>query len=211
MRFKNRKQAANELVKMLSAYKNDTSAIVLALPRGGVVLGAVVADVLNLPLDVFIVRKLGVPGHEELAFGAIASGGIEVFNENIFTQSFLDEDAYKVVWQNEQKELARREQHYRGNKPYPDLSDKTIIVVDDGVATGATMQAAVMAIKNQKPSKIILAVPVAPPEVFQQFESLADEMVVLTTPEHLGGIGAWYDQFEQVSDREVLALLNRDV
>lgn len=182
-------------------------AIVLALPRGGVPVGYEVARALGAPLDVFIVRKLGVPGQEELAMGAIASGGVRVLNEEVLRYVSVPRRTIDVVAEQEGRELARREKAYRGNRPPLDVTGKTVVIVDDGLATGSTMKAAVKALKAMKPREIVVAVPVAAPSTCGEFRSLVDEMICLCTPEPFQAVGLWYEDFTQTTDEEVRALL----
>ncbi|MEE9451401.1 MAG: phosphoribosyltransferase [Gammaproteobacteria bacterium] len=210
MQFKDRHEAGKALAKALLAYKQLNDAIVLGLPRGGVVMAYEIAVALKLPLDVFLVRKLGVPGQEELAFGAIASGGITYLNEDIVRSCAMSESAKAHMIQQEQKELIRRDQVYRQGREFPDLQDKTVILVDDGIATGATLLAAVRGLrKTQQPDKIITAVPVAPSSAVKKLRSEVDKMICLLIPEFFSSIGQFYVNFEQVEDEEVLQLLKK--
>jgi predicted phosphoribosyltransferase len=181
--------------------------IVLALPRGGVPVGFEVARILGAPLDVFIVRKLGVPGHEELAMGAIASGGVRVLNHDVLRYMTVSKSAIEAVAAREQAELIRREQSYRGSKPPLDVAGMTVIVVDDGLATGSTMLAAVRALRQMDASAIIVAVPVASREACEALRREANEIVCLRTPEPFEAVGLWYEDFSQTSDDEVQQLL----
>ncbi len=182
---------------------------VLALPRGGVPIGYEVAQALNAPLDVFVVRKLGVPGHEELAMGAIAAGGVRVLNDDVLGYVPVPRAAIEAVAQREQQELERRERAYRGNRPPIDVAGKTVIVVDDGLATGSTMRAAVRALRKMQPRAIVVAVPVAAPQTCNELGREVDEMVCLRTPEPFQAVGLWYENFDQTSDEEVHDLLDR--
>lgn len=194
----------------LADYRNRQDATVLALPRGGVPVGFEVAEALNLPLDVFLVRKLGVPGQEELAFGAIASGGITVFNEALISVLNIPGSMIEKVIEREEKELERREKIYRPNKPPHKLKDKTVIIVDDGLATGATMRAAVAAIRSLNPRQIIAAAPVASRETCQLIREKTDDLCVCAmTPEPFYGVGVWYQNFGQTTDEEVRHLLKK--
>lgn len=208
MRLSNRIQAGKLLTRQLTHYRNRTDAIVLALPRGGVPVAYEIAKSLNLPLDVFLVRKLGMPYYEEVAMGAIASGGIRIFNEEVLLHHPISEVDIEAVAKREEKELKRRSLAYRGNKPLPDLRDKVVILVDDGIATGATMRAAITAIKQQKPQHVIVAVPIAPISVKKDLPQ-ADEIICLIMPEFLGSVGQWYEHFDQISDQEVQELLSQ--
>lgn len=209
-RFSDRNQAGQllgrELARRFSA-KDDL--IVLALPRGGVPVGAEVARALDAPLDVFIVRKLGVPGHEELAMGAIASGGVRVINRDVLGWIQLSQKAIDEVAAREQQELERREREYRGSRPPLDVRGKTVIVVDDGLATGSTMRAAVAALKKMNPRTIAVAVPVAASQTCDEFRSEGIDIVCLRTPEPFQAVGLWYDDFSQTTDEEVHDLLRQ--
>jgi len=179
--FKNRTEAGKELATRLTAYSGRLDVIVLALPRGGVPVAFEVARALDVPLDVFIVRKLGVPGNEELAMGAIATGGVRVLDKEIVRQ--LSQDVVNSVARRETEELARRDRLYRGQRPKPNVADRTVILVDDGLATGATMLAAVLALRRMRPAKLIIAVPVAAPEVCAEFRNEVDEIICAVTPD----------------------------
>ncbi len=192
---------------MAIAVTNDP--LVLGLPRGGVPVAYEVAKVLHAPLDICIVRKLGVPGHKELGMGAIATGGIMLLNEALVRELKISQKALEQVAAREQQELERRERVYRGERSAPDLSHRTIILVDDGIATGSTIKAAISTIKQQQPERIIVAVPVAPPEVCQELKAEVDEVVCLLTPEWLCAIGLWYDDFSPTTDAEVRLSLAR--
>ena len=207
-KFRDRQEAGIVLGEQLKEYANQTDTIVLALPRGGVPVAFEVAKAINAPLDVFIVRKLGVPGHEELAFGAIASGGVQVLNQDLVNALRLPQEMIDHVAKHEQSELERREEIFRGNRPPPDVANKTVIIVDDGLATGATMRAAVKALKTQQPTKIIVAVPVASKQACDEFREPADVWAVCAvTPEPFYGVGMWYRNFDQTTDAEVKSLL----
>jgi putative phosphoribosyl transferase len=208
-KYIDRKEAGIVLAKHLKDYVNQLNAIVLALPRGGVPVAFEVAKALSIPLDIFVVRKLGVPGHEELAMGAVASGGTVVFNEQLMSQLNLDKSSIDAVLQSEQKELVRRERLYRGNRPFPELSGKTIILVDDGIATGSTMQAAVMALRKHKPASIIIAVPVAAYATCEEMATLVDKIICPLRPINFYAVGLWYEQFSQTADSEVIELLEK--
>ena len=183
--------------------------LVLALPRGGVPVAYEVARILGAGLDVFIVRKLGLPGNEELAMGAIASGGVRVVNEQVTTWLGVPQRTIDTVTEQEKKELERRERLYRGDRPLPVVQGKTVILIDDGLATGSTMRAAVLALRKMRPAKLIVAVPVAAPETCEEFHEEADEVVCALTPEAFTAVGAWYRDFQQTSDEEVRNLLAR--
>lgn len=207
-KFRDRRHAGKVLAEELKAYAYNTKVIVLGLPRGGVPVAYEIAKALEVPLDVFIVRKLGVPGHEELAMGAIASGDITVFNERVLKEIEISKFMVDQVIQLEQQELKRREQLYRGQHPFPVLKGKIIILVDDGIATGATMRAAIKALQQQKPKKIIIAVPVAALSTCKEMEPLVDIMICPLKPEFFYAVGAWYEDFSQTEDEEVSSLLN---
>lgn len=205
--FKNRREAGKILAQDLSTYAGRSDVIVFALPRGGVPVAYEVALTLNAPLDIFLVRKLGLPGHEELAIGAIASGGIRVLNEDILRAINIPEEMINIIARQELQELQRRERNYRGDRPPLDARDKTVILVDDGLATGASMRAAVTGVRSQNPARIIVAVPVAPPESCNALEFEVDEIVCPMTPEPFLGVGRWYEDFSQITDEQVRALL----
>jgi len=211
-RFRDRIEAGQllggELARRLP---NRNDVLVLALPRGGVPVASEVAHALDAPLDVFIVRKLGVPGHEELAMGAIASGGVRVLNREVLDYMPLSDAMIESVAHREGRELERREREYRGSRPPIDVTDKTVIVVDDGLATGSTMRAAVKALRRMQPKAIIVAVPVAAQATCDDIrrEGEADEIVCLRTPEPFQAVGLWYDDFSQTGDDAVRALLDR--
>jgi putative phosphoribosyl transferase len=217
-RFANRAEAGRLLASALANYANQAEVIVLALPRGGVPVGFEIARVLNAPLGVCLVRKLGVPGQKELAMGAIASGGIRVLNEDVVERLHISTAAIQAVTLEEQKELERRETLYSSYCDYAisddvelqsslDLQGRIIILVDDGIATGSTLKAAIRCLRQRHPRKLVVAVPVAPPLVSHQIKQDVDELVCLLTPSELYAIGAWYDNFDQVSDRQVQDLL----
>jgi putative phosphoribosyl transferase len=206
MIFENRADAGRQLAAKLAAYAGGERRV-LALPRGGVPVGYEVARALNAPLDVFVVRKIGAPGREELAIGAIASGGVRVLNEETIAFLGVDEETLESITQRELCELERREQAYRGSLPAHDVEGRTVILVDDGLATGASMQAAIIALRARKPRAIVVAVPVAPPDTCLMLERLCENLVVVAMPEPFRGVGAWYADFSQVSDEEVRTLL----
>jgi putative phosphoribosyl transferase len=209
-RFRDRTEAGQQLGQELARRlgKRD-DVVVLALPRGGVPVGYEVAQALGAPLDVFIVRKLGVPGHEELAMGAIASGGVRVLNDEVLRYVPVPQQTIDAVAAREQRELERREKAYRGDAPPLDVRERTVIIVDDGLATGSTMRAAVRALRAMQPRAVIVAVPVAAPSTCEQFRSEVDDIVCLRTPEPFEAVGIWYENFEQTSDEEVHDLLGR--
>ena len=206
-RFKNRDDAGRRLAAELRAYAGRDDVIVLGLPRGGVPVAYRVAEALQAPLDVFVVRKLGLPWHEELAMGAIASGGVRVLDPDLIKTARVSDADIDRVTTVEQAELERREKRYRGDRPFPDLHGKTVILVDDGLATGSTMRAAVHALRRQSPGEVVVAVPVAPPEVCDAFSYIADEIVCAETPEPFQAVGLWYQDFSQTTDDEVHRLL----
>ncbi len=205
--FRNRRDAGKKLAQKLLRYANDPDVIVLALPRGGVPVGYEVALTLNVPLDIFLVRKLGLPGQEELAIGAIASGGIRVLNEDIIHALSIPEEVINRVVQRELQELQRREHLYRGDRPAPQVRARTVILVDDGLATGASMRAAVAGLRAQNPKRIVIAVPTAAPQVCEAFEHEVDEIVCAITPEPFVGVGRWYEDFSQTTDEGVRLFL----
>ncbi len=206
-KYLNRRHAGTILAEALSGYQNNHDVIVLALPRGGVPVAYEVAKALHAPLDIYIVRKLGVPGHHELAMGAIASGGEAVFNQDIIDSLQVSQSEIDAVIKNELMELNRREKVYRGTKPFPDLKNKIVILIDDGIATGATMKAAIQAVRQQQPQSIIAAVPVADKEIQYSFQLLVDEFICPMLVEHLQAVGLWYNDFSQTEDEEVHELL----
>ena len=207
--YRDRYEAGRELATKLIAYAHRQDVLVLALPRGGVPVGYEVAKALLAPLDVFVVRKLGVPGHEELAMGAIATGGICVINEEVVRMLHIPERVIDAVVAKEQRELERRERLYRDDRPPPDVNGCIVILVDDGLATGSTMLAAVEALRQQHPARLVVAVPVAAPSTCEEFRAEVDEIVCAQTPEPFFGVGYWYEDFSQTSDEEVHDLLSR--
>jgi len=211
MIFRDRNDAGQKLAAQLTRYANRDDVTVLALPRGGVPVAYEVAKRLNAPLDIFLVRKLGVPGHEELAMGAIASGGVTVVNQDIVDYLRIPEALIEAVRQKEQFELERRDQAYRGDRPPPDVTDRIVILIDDGLATGSTMRAAAESLRFQNPKRIVVAVPVSSPETCEAFRSEVDEIICAATPEHFQGVGLWYDNFSQTSDHEVRELMRRAI
>ena len=206
-RFTDRRHAGRVLAEKLSAYEGQTDVLVLALPRGGVPVAYEVARALNAPLDIFLVRKLGLPGREELAIGAIASGGVRVLNHDIIRTLNVPEEVINIVVRNELQELQRREHRYRGDRPVPDVHDRKVILIDDGLATGASMRAAVVGVRAQHPARIIIAVPAAAPELCNALEFEVDEMVCGMTPEPFYGLSRWYEDFSQTTDEEVRMFL----
>jgi predicted phosphoribosyltransferase len=209
MRFRDRTEAGRVLAEGLTGYVNRPDVVVLALPRGGVPVGSEVARALHAPLDVFVVRKLGVPGHEELALGAIASGGTRVLNDDVVHVLHISPETIEAVTRGEEQELQRRESAYRGHRPPLDVRGRTVILVDDGLATGATMRAAVAALRQRLPTKVVVAIPVAAPSTCEEFAREVDSLVCARTPEPFGAVGLWYEDFSQTTDDEVRALLAR--
>ncbi len=209
MSFPNRREAGRHLGAVLRREAPGPRPIVLALPRGGVPVGYEVARALRAPLDVFAVRKLGVPGHEELAFGAISSNGVRILNDEVIASMGVPGDVIEAVTERELIELARRERAYREGRPPPSLRGRTAIVVDDGLATGATMRAAVAALRHSAPARIIVAVPVASPEAYEEFLREVDAIACVFTPDPFRAVGLWYQDFAQTDDTEVCALLAR--
>jgi predicted phosphoribosyltransferase len=206
MMFRDRRDAGRALSRQLGAYASRDDVIVLALPRGGVPVAYEIAEAIDAPLDVFLVRKLGMPGHEEYAMGAIASGGIRVVSEDIVRQIGMHE--LERVTIREERELRRRERLYRGDRPPIELWNRTVLLVDDGVATGASMQAAIAAVRQLGPRQIVVAVPVAPPQTARRLEEMADDVVTVARPQDFHAVGAFYEGFHPTSDAEVRALLS---
>jgi putative phosphoribosyl transferase len=205
--YRNREHAGRKLAQALQRYARRNDVIVLGLPRGGVPVAAEIAEALNVPLDIFVVRKLGVPGHEELAMGAIASGGARVLSHDLIDYLNIPPEMIVAAIEKESRELSRREFAYRGNKPHPDLTGKTVILVDDGLATGSTMKAAVQGIQQAQPRKVVVAVPVGSDEACAEFAHLVDDVICLLTPPNFRAVGLWYEEFGQTSDDEVRMLL----
>ncbi len=208
MKFSERTQAGKLLAGALGEYRSRRDVIVLGLPRGGVLVAHEIAKGLNVPLDVFVVRKLGAPGQEELAMGAIASGGVQVLDDDLIQQLEIDPEQLDRILQVERLELARRERLYRGGRQLPDLAGKTVILADDGLATGSTMRAALRAVRQLGPSRVVVAVPVAAVDAYEEFRAAADEVACLSTPEPFESVGSWYEDFTQTTDEEVKALLS---
>jgi predicted phosphoribosyltransferase len=206
-RFRNRNDAGRQLAEKLAAYADRPDVLVLALPRGGVPVGYEVARAIGAPLDVFLVRKLGVPGYEELAMGAVASGGVRVLNDEIVHGLGISEHEIDAAVAREMQELTRREQLYRGDRPPPDIGGRTVILVDDGLATGATMRAAVAALRQQHPARIVVAVPTASPDTCEALKAEADDVICAMTPEPFFAVGHWYENFTQTTDDKVRELL----
>jgi putative phosphoribosyl transferase len=207
MRYRDRLAAGQQLAEELRLYAHRSDVLVLALPRGGVPVACAVAQALYTPLDVFLVRKLGVPGHEELAMGAIATGGVRVVNEDVVHFLQIPLTVIDAVAAQEQQELERRTWHYRRDRPPLDVHGYTVILVDDGLATGATMRAAVVALRQQQPARMVVAVPIAASTVCHELETVADEVVCAETPEPFYAVGLWYEDFAPTSDAEVCDLL----
>lgn len=208
-RFRDRFDAGRHLAALLAHYAGRPNLLVLALPRGGVPVGYEVARELHAPLDVMLVRKLGVPGHEELAMGAIASGGIRVISNDVIRALGIPDRAIATTAAQEERELERREHLYRGDRPAPEIRDRTVILVDDGLATGSTMRAAAAALQAQSPDRLVVAVPVAAAETCEALRHEVDEVVCAVTPEPFFAVGQWYQDFSQSSDEEVRELLQR--
>ena len=206
-RFRDRRHAGRMLAESLRGYQSRDDVVVLALPRGGVPVAHEVAAALGVPLDVFVTRKLGVPGQEELAMGAVTSGGVRVLNEPVLAETGVSERQLEAVTRGELAELGRQERAYRGGRPGPQLRDRVVILVDDGLATGASMTAAVRALGPLGPSRIVVAVPAAPAETCAELTILADEVVCLLTPRPFLAVGQWYEEFTQTTDDEVRRLL----
>jgi putative phosphoribosyl transferase len=204
--FKDRKEAGQILAGKLSHYAGQ-KVLVLGLPRGGVPVAFEVAKALKAPLDIYVVRKLGVPGHEELAMGAIASGNVRVLNKPVVEDLRISEEEIDAETRKEKKELRRRERLYRGDRPTLDVSNRTVILVDDGIATGSTIKAAIKALKKEKAGRIVVAVPVAPVSTIEELQRDVDELVCVSRPEFFYAISLWYDDFPQTSDEEVRELL----
>jgi putative phosphoribosyl transferase len=197
------------LAAHLREYAGRPDVLVLALPRGGVPVAFEVAQALGTPLDVFLVRKLGLPGHEEFAIGAIASGGVRVLNQDTLREYGVSREQVEAVIETEERELERRERRYRGDRPFPYVAGRTVILIDDGLATGSTMRAAVAALRQERRARVIVAVPTAPPETCDELRAIVDDMVCLMTPDPFYAVGLWYEDFSQTTDEEVRELLDR--
>ena len=206
-RFADRREAGAVLAGLLSRYAARPDVIVLALPRGGVPVAFEVAEALGAPLDIFLVRKLGMPGHPEFAMGAIASGGVRVMSDDVVRAYGVSAAAIEEVARVEQRELERREREYRQHHAAANIAGKVAILVDDGLATGSTMKAAVRALRAQQPARVVVAVPVGAPSTCDEFTSIADEVVCARTPEPFSAVGLWYQDFSQTTDDEVRTLL----
>lgn len=209
MFFVDRRDAGRQLALRLAGYAGREDVLVLALPRGGVPVAYEVAEVLDAPLDVFTVRKLGVPGHEELAMGAIASGGVVVLNEDVIEALQIPQEIIDAVAAREREEMVRREQAYRDDRPMPEIRGHCVILIDDGLATGASMFSAVGSARQQGPSRVVVAVPVAAVQTAERLNAEVDEFIAVRTPTPFYGVGQWYDDFSQTSDEEVRKLLER--
>jgi putative phosphoribosyl transferase len=209
--FHDRADAGRVLATQLTAYRQHPQVQVLALPRGGVPVAFEVAQALRVPLDVFLVRKLGVPGHEELAMGAVATGGVRVLNNEVIRALVILPDVIETITAAEQLELARREHVYRGERPPLEVRGRILILVDDGLATGATMRAVVAALRQQQPARLIIAVPIAAVETCEALRAEVDEIICAVTPRSFYGVGQGYDDFSQTTDAEVRDLLQRAV
>jgi putative phosphoribosyl transferase len=209
MRFEDRYDAGRQLAGALSGFAGRQDVIVLGLPRGGVPVAFEVARALRAPMDVFVVRKLGVPGHSELAMGAIASGGVRVLSEDLIGELGISRTSIDEISAREQIELERRDRLYRGDRSLPSLRDRTVILVDDGLATGATMEAAVAAVRLHRPARVVVAVPVGARETCQRLRTVADETICAQCPEPFQAVGLWYLHFDQTTDDEVIELLRQ--
>jgi putative phosphoribosyl transferase len=207
--FRDRTEAGRLLAQKLREYANRDDVVVLALPRGGVPVGFEVAKALNAPLDIFLVRKLGLPEQEELAMGAIATGGVRVLNDEVVRALDIPDEIVDAVAAKEERELERREREYRGGRAPVDVRGRTVILIDDGLATGSSMRAAALALRNKQPAQIVVAVPVGAPSTCAEFESEVDKVVCAVTPEPFWGVGQWYRDFSPTSDEEVRDLLGR--
>lgn len=210
-RFRDRTEAGKLLASQLTAYADRSDVLVLGLPRGGIPVAYEVATALHVPLDICLVRKLGVPHQRELAMGAIAPGDIVILNNDVLQSLAISQDAIQQVVDEEKQELERRERVYRGDRPLPDVRDQVVILVDDGIATSSTLRAAIATLQQQHPKQIIVAVPVAPPSVCEALKELVDEVICWTTPDPMSAIGMWYQDFSQTTDKEVCDLLERSI
>ncbi|YAF97839.1 MAG: phosphoribosyltransferase [Nodularia sp. CChRGM 3473] len=219
IKFRNRAEAGQMLARKLTAYAHCQDVLILGLPRGGVPVAYEVAKALDAPLDICLVRKLGVPGHEELALGALAklpgtefaSGGVEVLNPDVIKLLGIDRKTIEEVAAQEFQELQRRDRAYRGDRPQPEIKNRTIILIDDGIATGSTMRAAIIALQKQQPQRIVVAIPVAPPITCEQLQAVVEEIICLIMPEPMYAIGLWYQDFSQTTDEEVRKLLAKQL
>jgi predicted phosphoribosyltransferase len=207
--FRDRTEAGALLAQKLGRYANRSDVLILALPRGGVPVALEVAKALNAPLDVFLVRKLGVPGHEELAMGAIASAGVQVLNRDVVDSLRIPRAMIEAAAAVERRELERRERLYRDDRPLPPVRGRAVILIDDGLATGSTMRAAVAALRKLHPARVVVAVPTAAPSTCAEFKNEVDEMICAETPQPFYAVGAWYEDFSQVTDEEVRHMLSQ--
>lgn len=208
-RFSDRKEAGRMLAKLLTKYADRENVLVLGLPRGGVPVAFEVAQSIKAPLDVFVVRKLGVPGHEELAMGAIASGGVRILNPSVINALGISDDAINAVAKYELEELQRRERAYRDQRTSLEVRGRTVILVDDGIATGSTMRAAIKALRQLEAARIVVATPTIAWSTADEMETEVDELVSVMRPMNFTGVGQWYDNFSQTSDREVRQVLEK--
>lgn len=206
-KFRDRTDGGRQLAARLAKYKGRPNVVVLALPRGGVPVAAEVARILGAPLDVLVVRKLGLPGHEEFAIGALARGGVRVLDDDIVHRYGVSSADVAAIVRRETTELFRREALYRGNRPFPHLQGETVLIVDDGVATGATMRAALAAVTKESPSYVVAAAPIIAADTVEELDRYADEVVAIAKPDDLGSVGEWYKDFRQTSDEQVVRLL----
>jgi putative phosphoribosyl transferase len=209
--FIDRRNAGRVLATRLAKYAGRDDVVVLALPRGGVPVAYEVASALGVPMDVFLVRKLGTPGHRELAMGAIASGGVRVLNEDVVRWYGISDAAIEHIAREEHEELERRERAYRGDRPAPDLTNRILILIDDGLATGSTMRAAAQAVRAHRPARVAIAVPVGAPQTCAELAAVADEVICARMPEPFSAVGQWYLNFDQTGDDEVRELLQKSI
>jgi putative phosphoribosyl transferase len=209
MRFHDRTDAGRQLASLLTVHAHRHDVVVLALPRGGVPVAVEVARALGAPLDIFVVRKLGVPGHPELAMGAIATGGVQVLNDDVIDELDIPRELVEQATVRERLELERRDRLYRGDRPTPLLTGRTVIVIDDGLATGSTMEAALSALRRHNPSRIIVAVPIGSAEACLRLKRVADDVVCAYTPTPFDAVGRWYERFDQVGDEEVIGWIQK--
>jgi len=208
MRFHDRRHAGRELAARLEEYRQSENLLLLGLPRGGVPVAYAVSEELQVPMDTFIVRKVGVPGHEELAMGAVASGGVSVYNEGVIRGLNVPSDVFESAAEQEKREVKRREESYRGHRANVTIAGRTVILIDDGLATGASMRAAVEAVRQQGPSRLVVGVPVAARTVADEFREMVDHFVCVNEVDELDGVGRWYEDFTQTTDEEVRELLD---
>lgn len=208
-KFRDRAEAGRMLASALRGYANRSDVVILALPRGGAPVAYEVARRLHVPMDVFVVRKIGVPGQPELAMGAVASGGVRVVNRHVVEEMGIDQEEFDAAAAEQERELHRRERLYRGDRPLLDVEGKTVILVDDGLATGTTMRAAAAAMRQHKPARVVVAAPVAAAQTVEEMRQEVDEVVCLRTPPAFYAVGMWYDDFSQTTDEQVRELLER--